>query len=77
MPETSPSPAPRRAADILLYVALILFAAGVLSIVAIFGTRLIADKDPAGWLYLVAMGATPFGFVLAFVYVLLSGRRAR
>ncbi len=74
----SPAPrTPRRSGEVLLRVAVGLFAVGVLAIIAIFLTPLVTDGDPPLWLYLVAMAATPAGLLLAIVFALWSGRRAR
>ncbi|MFI6362588.1 hypothetical protein ACIBG0_07530 [Nocardia sp. NPDC050630] len=75
---TNPSapPPPRRAGDRLLYVALGLFAIGLLAIVAIFLTPVLSDSDPGLWLYVLAMLA-PLGFLCAIVFALWSGRRSR
>ncbi|MEV5838914.1 hypothetical protein [Nocardia sp. NPDC052112] len=77
-PSTPPPPSrsPRRAGDRLLYVALGLFAIGLLAIVAIFLTPILSDSDPGLWLYLLAMLA-PLGFLCAVVFALWSGRRSR
>ncbi|MGF6887378.1 hypothetical protein ABIA39_005887 [Nocardia sp. GAS34] len=77
MPDSSSDRSPRRASDRLLPFALGLFAIGLLAIVAIFVTPLVSDAKPGLWLYLVAMGATPLGLLLAIVFALWSGRRAR
>ncbi|WP_433757430.1 hypothetical protein [Nocardia sp. CA-135398] len=71
-----PSRPPRRAGQPLLYVALGLFAIGLLAIVAIFLTPVLSDSDPGLWLYLLAMSA-PLGFLCAIVFALWSGRRSR
>ncbi|MGY4098557.1 hypothetical protein ACW2Q0_03185 [Nocardia sp. R16R-3T] len=71
-----PSHPPRRAGDRLLYVALGLFAIGLLAIVAIFLTPVLSDSNPGLWLYLLAM-LTPLGFLCAVVFALRSGRRSR
>lgn len=71
-----PGRRPRRASDGVLYLAITLFGAGLLAIVAIFLTPVLSDSDPALWLYLTAM-LTPVGFLLAIGYALWSGRRAR
>ncbi len=60
-----------------MYVALGLFAIGVLAVVAIFLTPIVSDSDPGLWLYLVAMIGTPLGLLLAVVFALWSGRRSR
>jgi hypothetical protein len=75
---TNPSapPPPRRAGDRLLYLALTLFAIGLLAIVAIFLTPVLSDSSPGLWLYLTAMLA-PVGFLIGIVYALWSGRRSR
>ncbi|MBF6332554.1 hypothetical protein [Nocardia transvalensis] len=77
MPESAPNRPPRRSGDPLLFVALGLFAVGLLAIVAIFATPLVTDGRPALWLYLVAMVATPLGLLLAVAFALWSGRRTR
>jgi hypothetical protein len=77
MPEPStPRPA-RRSGDWLLHLALGLFAIGLLAIAAIFLTPVVSDGKPGLWLYLVAMTGTPLGLLLALVFALWSGRRAR
>ncbi|WP_067862050.1 hypothetical protein [Nocardia shimofusensis] len=65
-----------RSAEWLLKLALTLFTAGLLAIIAIFVSSLVSDGEPALWLYLAAMLA-PAGFLLAVIYALWSGRRAR
>ncbi|MFC8383784.1 hypothetical protein [Nocardia sp. NPDC057272] len=70
------SPGPRRSGDRLLHVALVLFGIGILAVVAIFVTPIVSDSDPGLWLYGLAMLA-PVGFLLALVFALWSGRRAR
>ncbi|QOW37666.1 hypothetical protein KP696_18575 [Nocardia seriolae] len=60
----------------MLYIALSLFAIGLLAVFAIFGVAALTDAKPGVWLYLVAMCA-PLGFLLALVYALWSGRRSR
>jgi hypothetical protein len=67
---------PRRASDRLLYVALALFAIGLLAVVAIFLTPILSDSSPGLWLYVTAMLA-PFGFLLSVGFALWSGRRSR
>jgi hypothetical protein len=71
-----PSRPPRRAGDRLLYLALTLFAIGLLAIVAIFLTPILSDSSPGLWLYPTAMLA-PLGFLVGIVYALRSGRRSR
>ncbi|WP_433196043.1 hypothetical protein ACQP1G_43115 [Nocardia sp. CA-107356] len=77
-PSAPPPPghSPRHASDRLLYVALGLFAIGLLAIVAIFLTPIFSDSDPALWLYLTAMLA-PLGFLCSVGFALWSGRRSR
>jgi hypothetical protein len=70
------SPAPRRSGDRLLHVALVLFGIGILAVIGIFVTPIVSDSDPGLWLYGLAMLA-PVGFLLALVFALWSGRRAR
>ncbi|MCM6773026.1 hypothetical protein NDR87_04765 [Nocardia sp. CDC159] len=77
MPDSASKPAPRRSGHPLLSAALGLFAIGLLAIVAIFVIPLVSDSRPGLWLYLVAMAATPLGLLLAIVFALWSGRRAR
>lgn len=61
---------------VLLYAALVIFALGVACIAAIFIIPA-ATGDPAGLpLYLGALLA-PLGFIVAGVFALRSGRRAR
>ncbi|MBF6349576.1 hypothetical protein IU448_11165 [Nocardia flavorosea] len=57
--------------------ALALFALGLLAIVGIFLTPIVTDGKPGLWLYLGAILLTPLGFVLALVFALRSGRRAK
>lgn len=76
MPNPSPQPPQRQPGDWLLYVALGLFAAGLLAVVAIFLTPVLSDSDPGSWLYLIAMLA-PVGFLMGVGYALWSGRRTR
>ncbi|WP_024800715.1 hypothetical protein [Nocardia sp. BMG51109] len=77
MPD-SPSHRPqRRSGDPLMFVALGLFAVGVLAVIAIFLTPILTDGKPGLWLYLVAMTGTPLGLLLAVIFALWSGRRAR
>ncbi len=77
---TPPQPpsggSPRRSGDWLLQLALGVFTVGLLAIVAIFLTPILTDGKPGLWLYLLAM-LTPIGFVLALVFTLRSGRRAK
>ncbi|SNS41200.1 hypothetical protein [Rhodococcoides kyotonense] len=71
-------PEPTRShSNTLLRVALTIFAVGLLAIVAIFAVPAITHEQPPLWLYLTAMLASPLGFVLAIVFALMSGRRAR
>ncbi len=74
--DTSSKQAPRGSASWLLYIALGLFAIGLLAVFAIFGVHLLSDAKPGVWLYLLAMCA-PLGFLLSVVYALWSGRRSR
>ncbi|CCF61457.1 conserved exported protein of unknown function [Nocardia cyriacigeorgica GUH-2] len=60
----------------MLQLALGVFTVGLLAIVAIFLTPILTDGEPGLWLYLLAM-LTPIGFVLALVFTLRSGRRAK
>ena len=60
-----------------MFVALGLFAIGVLAVVAILLTPLVSDGEPGLWLYLVAMTGTPLGLLLAVIFALWSGRRTR
>ncbi|MBF6211732.1 hypothetical protein IU433_16435 [Nocardia puris] len=60
----------------MLYVAMGLFLAGVLAVIAIFLTALITGSAPGLWVYLIAMLA-PVGFLLGLIYALWSGRRSR
>lgn len=76
MSDTSSEQAPRRSAGWLLYIAMGLFAIGLLAVFAIFGVGLLTDSKPGVWLYLLAMCA-PLGFLLSIGYALWSGRRAR
>ncbi|MFQ6324802.1 MULTISPECIES: hypothetical protein [unclassified Nocardia] len=71
-----PSGSGRRSSDRLLYLALGLFAIGLLAIVAIFLTPILSDAEPGLWLYLIAMLA-PLGFLVGVGYALWSGRRSR
>ncbi|MCZ4076670.1 hypothetical protein O1W68_01820 [Rhodococcus sp. H36-A4] len=61
----------------LLRISLAIFAIGLIAIVAIFAVPALSGDDPPLWLYLTAMIFAPLGFVLAIVFALLSGRRAR
>ncbi|MGA9870367.1 MAG: hypothetical protein WBQ44_04365 [Rhodococcus sp. (in: high G+C Gram-positive bacteria)] len=63
--------------SVLLRIALALFAAGLLAITAIFLVPAVGGESPPLWLYLTAMIAAPVGFVLAIVFALTSGRRAK
>ncbi|GAB2654618.1 hypothetical protein ACWDYH_15725 [Nocardia goodfellowii] len=72
---SAPHP-PRRPSDWFLRLALVLFALGLLAVVAIFLTPIVSDSSPGLWLYLAAMLA-PLGFILGLGYALWSGRRAR
>ncbi|KAF0848058.1 hypothetical protein FNL39_102205 [Nocardia caishijiensis] len=56
--------------------AVALVGIGILAVVAIFVTPIVSDAEPGLWLYLLAMLA-PVGFLLAIVFALWSGRRAR
>lgn len=60
----------------LLRVAAGFFIVGVLAIAAIFLTPVLSDGKPGLVLYLLTL-ACPIGFVLAIVFALRSGRRAR
>ncbi|MET9210617.1 MULTISPECIES: hypothetical protein [unclassified Nocardia] len=73
---TPPERDPRRPSDRLLQLALALFGVGILAVIAIFVTPIVSDSSPGLWLYLLAMLA-PVGFLLAVVFALWSGRRAR
>ncbi|MQY24730.1 hypothetical protein [Nocardia aurantia] len=77
MPDPHSRPAPRRSGTPLLYVALGLFAIGLLAIVAILLTPVLSDAEPALWLYVTAMAGTASGLLLALAFALWSGRRAR
>ncbi|WP_019931403.1 hypothetical protein [Nocardia sp. BMG111209] len=77
MPDPHSQPAARRSGNPLLYVALGLFAIGLLAIVAILLTPVLSDGKPALWLYVTAMAGTALGLLLALVFALRSGRRAR
>ncbi|OZC88300.1 hypothetical protein CH304_04965 [Rhodococcus sp. 15-649-1-2] len=66
-----------RGSSALLRVALVLFVAGLVAIAAIFLVPAVDGNEPPLWLYLTAMIAAPLGFVLALVFALFSGRRAR
>jgi hypothetical protein len=72
----SPRSGSPRSGNWLLKLALTLFTAGLLAIIAIFVSALVSDDEPALWLYLAAMLA-PAGFLLAVAFALWSGRRAR
>ncbi|AYF73376.1 hypothetical protein D7D52_05315 [Nocardia yunnanensis] len=76
MSETPSKQSPRGSAGPLLYIALGLFAIGLLAVVAIFGIAGLTDSKPGLWLYLLAMCA-PLGFLCALAHALWSGRRAR
>ena len=71
----APDPS-HRAGNTLLYLALVLFAIGFVAIVAIFVIGVFADTDPGLALYLTALAA-PLGLLLALLFALRSGRRAR
>lgn len=75
---TNPSvpPPSRKPGDWLLQVALSLFALGLLAIFAIFLIPVLSDSKPGLWLYFSAM-LLPLGLLLAVVYALRAGRRAR
>ncbi|WP_280456529.1 MULTISPECIES: hypothetical protein [Nocardia] len=76
-PRPSTPPSGRAPGDWLLRLALALFALGLLAIVGIFLTPIVTDGKPGLWLYLGAILLTPLGFVLALVFALRSGRRAK
>jgi hypothetical protein len=76
MSDETPSAAPAKSGNGLLYVALGLFALGLLAIAAIVLTPLLSDSQPGLALYLAAMAA-PLGFLMAIVFTLRSGRRAK
>lgn len=67
----------RKSSTTLLRIALALFAIGLVAIVAILMFPIFSDAKPPLGLYLTAMFSAPTGFVLALVYALASGRRAR
>jgi fatty acid desaturase len=67
----------RKRSTALLRIALVLFAIGLVAIVAILFFPVFSDAKPPLGLYLTAMFSAPAGFVLALVYALASGRRAR
>lgn len=67
----------RKSSTVLLRIALALFGVGLVAIVAILLFPVFSDAKPPLSLYLTAMFAAPAGFLLALVYALLSGRRAR
>ena len=60
----------------LLHVALALFVVGLVAIAAIFVIPAVSEREPGLPLYLIALAA-PVGFLLALVFTLRSGRRAR
>ncbi|GAC55144.1 hypothetical protein GOAMI_45_00250 [Gordonia amicalis NBRC 100051 = JCM 11271] len=61
----------------LLQVAMVIFAIGLIALVALFVTPLLTDGDTAPtFVYLLTMCA-PLGFLLGLVYALRAGRRAR
>lgn len=67
----------RQSSSWLLHTAGIVFVIGVLAIVALFVTPLVADGNTAPtFVYLLTMCA-PIGFVLGIVFALRSGRRTR
>ena len=70
MPSSTPG------SPVLLYTALAVFFAGLAAIAAIFLTPVLTNGEAPLALYLAALAA-PLGFVLAGVFVLRSGRRAR
>ncbi|MGV9711103.1 hypothetical protein ACWDTI_10625 [Gordonia sp. NPDC003424] len=61
----------------LLAVAGVVFAIGLLAIVALFVTPLVTDGDTAPTVVYVLTMCAPVGFVLGLVFALRSGRRAR
>lgn len=67
----------RKSSTALLRIALTLFAIGLVAIVAILMFPIFSDAKPPLGLYLTAMFSAPTGFLLALVYALASGRRAR
>ena len=61
----------------LLQAAMVIFAIGLIALVALFVTPLVTDGDTAPtFVYLLTMCA-PLGFLLGLVYALRAGRRAR
>ena len=72
MPEDSAA----KPGNALLRVALALFAIGLVAIVAIFVVPAVSDAEAGLALYLTALAA-PLGFLLALIFALRSGRRAR
>ncbi|MEO9327068.1 hypothetical protein [Gordonia aurantiaca] len=61
----------------LLQAAVIVFAIGLIALVALFVTPLVTGGDTAPTaVYLLTMCA-PLGFLLGLVYALRSGRRPR
>ncbi|MEE2032834.1 hypothetical protein [Rhodococcus chondri] len=60
----------------LLKAAVACFLVGVVAVVAIFLTPVVTDGTPGLVLYLLTL-AWPLGFVLAIMFALRSGRRAR
>ena len=74
--DSQPNPSTSGTGNGLFRIAIGLFLVGLLAIVAIFAVKIFSDTPPGLVLYLFAL-ACPVGFLLAIVYTLRSGRRAR
>ncbi len=59
----------------LLQASLVIFAIGLVAIVALFVTPLIFDGSTAPTAVYVATTAAPVGFVLALIATILTGRK--
>jgi hypothetical protein len=60
----------------LLYIAVSLFVLGLMAVAGIFLVPAVSDREPGLPLYLTALAA-PVGFLVALIFTLRSGRRAR
>ncbi|MCE4266609.1 hypothetical protein CJ178_26515 [Rhodococcus sp. ACPA4] len=74
--DTQPNPSTSGTGNGLFRVAMGLFFIGLLALVAIFAINIFSDTPPGLALYLISL-ACPVGFLLAIVYTLRAGRRAR
>lgn len=61
----------------LLVAAGVIFAIGLIAIIALFVTPLVAHGATAPTAVYLATMCAPLGFLLGIVYALRSGRRAR